>query len=681
MKKKYLQQLIKKRKVETKVRFNKDTNETSEVKSELQPLTECTDEDEPLVIQTEQRIYPEGRPSTSIFMELPSHSLPSVPLSQPPFSNPHNISQPSTPPLTQDLANWAVSNHISQNTLTELLCILKKSRGIREFEELPLDSRTLLKTKPIINNNIVKYDDGSAFYYFGLENNILRILNDFSVENIDKICIDVGIDGLPLVGSSNSQFWPVLGSLNLNTFDRPFVIGVYHGTSKPSDSTILLRDFIKEYLEIKNNGLLFKEKVLSLKISKFIMDAPAKSFILGIKGHNSYTGCTKCLVEGRFVNNRMCFTDLNCPLRTDTGFRSKHYDEFHKTDSPILASDIDIVKDIPLDYMHLVCLGVMKALLKMWVKGNKQVALVKMDYDILDTNLSDIGKCISRLDFSRTPRTIKEIDHWKACEFRQFLLYTGPVVLKDRLNPTKYEHFLSLHCAIRILCDAEICIVHNNFARELLIYFVKNYSKLYGEEHVNHNVHNLIHLPDDVSVHGPLDKFSAFKFENFMSDIKKMLQKSKHPLQQFIKRTYERTDYLISEKNHKNKQMVLTKEGDTYFENLLNNKLVKSYHHISFDNFSLGIDSRNNHCILHSGEVVKIIKFIQDLQNKNIFLLFKKYKTFNDFFSSPCKSKLFFCGKVEDLSDSLELTSITNIFKKTIIYKNYCISYIHHTSV
>jgi len=34
-------------------------------------------------------------------------------------------------------------------------------------------------------------------------------------------------------------------------------------------------------------------------------------------------------------------------------------------------------------------------------------------------------------DFVRRPRSIRDVKQWKAVEFRNFLLYTGPVVLRD----------------------------------------------------------------------------------------------------------------------------------------------------------------------------------------------------------------------------------------------------------
>ena len=44
----------------------------------------------------------------------------------------------------------------------------------------------------------------------------------------------------------------------------------------------------------------------------------------------------------------MSFPRIDCPLRTDEGFRKKSDDEHHKEDSPLLQLLIDIVEDIIL---------------------------------------------------------------------------------------------------------------------------------------------------------------------------------------------------------------------------------------------------------------------------------------------------------------------------------------------
>lgn len=54
-------------------------------------------------------------------------------------------------------------------------------------------------------------------------------------------------------------------------------------------------------------------------------------------------------------------------------------------------------------------------------------------------------------EIHRTIRSITEFEQFKANEFRTFLMITGPVLLKDILPAEKYNHFISLHAAMRKL--------------------------------------------------------------------------------------------------------------------------------------------------------------------------------------------------------------------------------------
>ncbi|KAK9535819.1 hypothetical protein VZT92_008175 [Zoarces viviparus] len=58
-------------------------------------------------------------------------------------------------------------------------------------------------------------------------------------------------------------------------------------------------------------------------------------------------------------------------------------------------------------------------------------------------------------EFARQPHSLREVDRWKATEFRQFLLYTGSVVLRDILLDNFYEHFLSLTVVMSILLESD----------------------------------------------------------------------------------------------------------------------------------------------------------------------------------------------------------------------------------
>jgi hypothetical protein len=85
-------------------------------------------------------------------------------------------------------------------------------------------------------------------------------------------------------------------------------------------------------------------------------------------------------------------------------------------------------------------------------------------------------------DFSRTPRSLTEILRWKATEYRLFLLYTGPIVLKNIISEPCYSHFICLHVCFRILLTPNIDINLINFTERLLKYFVNKFGEIYGKQ-------------------------------------------------------------------------------------------------------------------------------------------------------------------------------------------------------
>ena len=45
-------------------------------------------------------------------------------------------------------------------------------------------------------------------------------------------------------------------------------------------------------------------------------------FLLKCPGHNAYFGCTKCVVEGDYLERRKSYSDISAELRTDDNFYS-----------------------------------------------------------------------------------------------------------------------------------------------------------------------------------------------------------------------------------------------------------------------------------------------------------------------------------------------------------------------
>jgi hypothetical protein len=119
----------------------------------------------------------------------------------------------------------------------------------------------------------------------------------------------------------------------------------------------------------------------------------------------------------------------------------------------------------------------------------------------------------------------------KATEFRQFLLYSGPVVLKKHLPADLYKHFMLLFIGVFCLSCSFFCDTYRDYAQMLLLKFVNQFGELYGRNMLVYNVHGLTHLVSDVKNFGPLENFSAFAFESFLGKLKHLVRKPTFPLQ------------------------------------------------------------------------------------------------------------------------------------------------------
>jgi len=224
--------------------------------------------------------------------------------------------------------------------------------------------------------------------------------------------------------------------------------------------------------------------------------------------------------------------------RTHEGYLNKLNEEHHvgnTLSSLVELPGIDLIRTFSLDYMHLVCLGAVRKLILLWLnKGPLLARLPNCDVLKLSKSLLEIKSFIPS-DFGRKTRELQDINRWKATELRLFLLYIGPIILKNIINEDVYTNFMSLHVSMLILISPNrACYLEN--AKELLDYFVDTFQIIYGREHVSHNIHGLLHLSDDYNYYGPLDNSSAFAFENYMKELKSNVRKHDKPLVQLINR-------------------------------------------------------------------------------------------------------------------------------------------------
>lgn len=210
--------------------------------------------------------------------------------------------------LASCLRDWSTQFGISLIALSALLSILKV------HPSLPKDARTLLKTQIC---HAVSSLAGGSFHYFGIQNMFSKIFQRlaFIVPDSHNFKLQLNINSLPIFKSSALQFWPTLGILQ--GFSRkPVPIAIFCTNSKPRSLSGYLKDLVCE-LKSLSNGFVVNGKTFFLTVCSVICDAPARAFIKGIKSHNGYSGCDKCVQSGIYMINHMTFPEANARARTD----------------------------------------------------------------------------------------------------------------------------------------------------------------------------------------------------------------------------------------------------------------------------------------------------------------------------------------------------------------------------
>lgn len=437
--------------------------------------------------------------------------------------------------LTEKLREWVNQYNIKHNAVDSLLSIWRE----QGYTDLPKTARTLMRTK---NDFEMKDISGVSYTYLGLRKqlkaNVLRYPKA-ALEHLSDLEISLNIDGLPLFRSTKNSVWPILVAIVSMDPKVVFPIAYAYGGTKPRDLDFL-DDTINELQLVLAEGLEINENQhLEVKLRCIVCDAPARCMVKGVKLVSGYYGCDKCEQKGNWAKKVIYDQTSELILRTDQRFRDRCNAQHHLLDTPFtrLAS-LDMVKSFPIDYMHLVLLGVMKRFLLIWIRGPKtqrlgQRHIMEMDKRI-DCLKNQIPEC-----FARQPRRMNELDRWKATEFRLFLFYTGKVILKGILPEDQYQHFLTLNVAMLLLLGGRKDEVVYKYAESLLTYFVIRAMELYGKEVLVYNVHALIHLTDEARLYGNVDNCSAFIFESFMQKIKRSIRSGKNVLAQMVNRIEE----------------------------------------------------------------------------------------------------------------------------------------------
>ena len=181
------------------------------------------------------------------------------------------------------------------------------------------------------------------------------------------VYIQLHIDGMSLFRGSSHQLWPILCRL-LNPTSRIFIVGLYCEMSKPTDVHRYLEDLIRELASLLSDGIIIRGSGVHCRIvlRSVVADNPAKAMLKQVKHHSGLYSCHRCTQRGYCVHRRLIFPSTTGRLRNDIDFRNHRQRSHHTGSSPFEVLTVDMIDLFPNDYMHSVCLGIMRRLIGLW---------------------------------------------------------------------------------------------------------------------------------------------------------------------------------------------------------------------------------------------------------------------------------------------------------------------------
>lgn len=573
------------------------------------------------------------------------------------------------------LENIAVVNN---EFITKILGVLR-SEGL----DVPKTTTALLGTGRItyepIRPMLSIHNSIGSYRYFGIAIGLKRRICPEIFQD-PTIRVLANMDGFPVFRNSKQGFWPILMQIFHPLLQcKPFVVALWFGESKPASAEDYLEDFTAEVIFLTENGLEISGRHFNFELKAIVADTPARAFINGMKGHTGFQACERCETAGVTVttdkfsrqasgkqSKKRIYPEIDAKRRTTASFARKDTPEHHTSGitSPLLKiPNFNIIEGVVLDYMHLLCLGVMKNLFQKWTTGRCPSRLRADKVALLQTRLESLSENVP-CEFQRKKFDLNDLSNWKATQYRFFLLYSGALILRHILPKDQYRHFLLLYAACRILSDENLATRENHvdLAEKYLRTFFVILPTYYGKDSQVMNFHNLIHLADDVRyMQSAVVRFSAFPFENCLGQIKKLVRTPVDPLSQVSQRFSELeggTDLIA--RAHPLFSIESKPESLSYSHerNTLNFKEIR------YKNFKITCRKPNNMVLLNTGKVCLI---------DQIRLIEKSGR--------PTVENIEFAGRIYQVVDSAvtypHQSTAIGVLRITSLYENqriYCLA-------
>lgn len=370
-----------------------------------------------------------------------------------------------------------------------------------------------------------------------------------------NISFTINTDGVNKYSSSKAgHLWPVYVIINElpkeHRYKKKYVLPAYIYCDKhdPNMSTFL-NPLIEKLNVLNAGGINVPDSAdgnINVRGMLFVTtaDLPARADLMNMKQYNGKCGCHLCKSEGQGYgpNNIHRYWPYQANIEKRIHEDQQKYAAEATIKQPVmgvkghcifskLSYSFDLVRSFAIDWMHCVCLGVVKYIMQLqmsivnkgklfYIGGNK-------------TSISNKILAIKPPDIvGRMPRTLEDLKHWKATELKNWLLHYSITVLYKELDALYVFHWSLLVGAIGILCSDSITSDDLKAADSMLQDFVLLMGVLYEPTKCTMNIHLLQHLTYYVSRRGPLWAYSCFAFESVNAYLKPLVHGTHHAMEQ-----------------------------------------------------------------------------------------------------------------------------------------------------
>uniref|UniRef100_A0A914Q6K5 Uncharacterized protein n=1 Tax=Panagrolaimus davidi TaxID=227884 RepID=A0A914Q6K5_9BILA len=336
-------------------------------------------------------------------------------------------------------------------------------------------------------------------------------------------------DGVSLSKSGNKELWvigftivdlPIKARYSRSNF-------VYAATWYSNDKTPPFKIFASKIIKQLNDGITINGNFYSFKVIQLQGDMPAKAKIGNYK-ETGYRICIRCNICGIRIDNLIKFNTRNFELNTPESYREEVQKVLEgKQDSCIkgesaFAKIMRFPSCVTGDVMHSVYYGPPR-------DDIMEILKVKIIANAFDETIKKIKLPVELSN--RNLRLTSECAHFKASEWKAILFYIAPVVLPHflidgNLNGKKRENtrkqiFNLLECIAALACLMQDVVKEESIqhSENLLNTWFDERNALFKHNEYVPKTHDVMHFPNQVRLHGPLQCSSCFGGENVLQTL------------------------------------------------------------------------------------------------------------------------------------------------------------------